>query len=133
MLDEQSGTSKDGTAGKRGGVSSASGFLGGLPAYGEAWGTYGGSGGASRFFYSAKVSSKERGGSTHPCMKPISLMRWLVRMLCPPGGLVLDPFTGSGSTLVAAREEGVAVLGIEREPAYAAIATKRTAAAKGNR
>ena len=55
-------------------------------------------------------------------MKPLELMRWLVRLLCPPGGLVLDPFTGSGSTGAAAAIEGRRFLGIELEPAYLEIA-----------
>jgi predicted RNA methylase len=86
----------------------------------------GDSGGASRFFYTAKAASDERGaGNTHPTVKPVALMRWLVRMVTPPGGLVLDPFCGSGSTLVAASLEGFSAVGIEREPEYAAIARGR--------
>jgi predicted RNA methylase len=84
------------------------------------------SGGASRFFYTAKAASDERGvGNTHPTVKPVALMRWLVRMVTPPGGLVLDPFCGSGSTLVAASLEGFSAVGVEREPEYAAIARGR--------
>ena len=88
--------------------------------------TYDAGGGASRFFYCAKASKAERGeGNGHPTVKPLALMRWLVRMVTPPGGLVADPFAGSGSTLLAAREEGFDALGFEREPAYAAIARGR--------
>ena len=83
-------------------------------------------GGASRFFYCAKASKAERGeGNAHPTVKPLALMRWLVRMVTPPGGLVVDPFAGSGSTLLAARAEGFDALGFEREPSYAAIARGR--------
>ena len=63
--------------------------------------------------------------NVHPTVKPVELMRWLVRLVTPPGGLVLDPFTGSGTTGIAAHLEGVEFLGIEREPEYAAIARAR--------
>lgn len=76
---------------------------------------FGDSGGASRFFYCPKVSPSERGDSTHPTMKPVALMRWLVRLVTPPGGLVLDPFMGSGSTGVAAAQEGFGFVGVEME------------------
>jgi len=78
-------------------------------------------GGASRFFYCAKAPKKERpvvDGVAHPTVKPLSLMRWLVRLVAPPGGTVLDPFAGSGTTLEAAILEGVSVIGIEREAEY---------------
>lgn len=61
----------------------------------------------------------------HPTVKPIDLMRWLVRLVCPPGGMVLDPFTGSGSTGAAAVLEGFQFVGIEREDEYAEIAEAR--------
>ena len=57
--------------------------------------------------------------------KPLALMRWLVRLVTPPGGLVLDPFAGSGTTLLAARREGLRAIGIEREPDYAKDAAHR--------
>ena len=63
----------------------------------------------------------------HPTVKPLALMRWLVRLLCPPGGLVLDPTAGSGTTGVAAVLEGRRFLGIELEPAYIEIAAARIA------
>lgn len=63
--------------------------------------------------------------NTHPTVKPLELMRWLVRLTCPPGGLVLDPFTGSGTTGAAAVMEGRTFLGIEREAAYVDIACAR--------
>jgi DNA modification methylase len=63
----------------------------------------------------------------HPTVKPVALMRWLVRLVTPPGGLVLDPFAGSGSTGVAAMREGFPFLGIEREVAYVEIARRRIA------
>lgn len=62
----------------------------------------------------------------HPTVKPIELMRWLIRLLTPPGGLVLDPFAGSGSTGAAAMLEGARFLGIEREADYIPIARART-------
>jgi DNA modification methylase len=61
----------------------------------------------------------------HPTVKPLELMRWLVRLITPPGGLVLDPFTGSGSTGAAAVLEGRLFLGIEREGKYVDIACAR--------
>lgn len=79
---------------------------------------FGGSGSAARFFYCAKATAKDRAGSTHPTVKPLALMRYLVRMVTPPGGLVLDPFAGSGTTLQAAVEEGFRALGIEKEEPY---------------
>lgn len=63
----------------------------------------------------------------HPTVKPLELMRWLVRLLCPEGGLVLDPFCGSGTTGAAAAIEGRRFIGIELEPAYAEIAAARIA------
>lgn len=61
----------------------------------------------------------------HPTVKPIDLMRWLVRLVTPPGGTVLDPFTGSGTTAIAAHLEGFSFIGIEREAEYAEIARAR--------
>jgi hypothetical protein len=64
-------------------------------------------------------------GMSHNTKKPVSLMRWLVKLVCPPKGICLDPFCGSGSTCVAAVEQGMRFIGIEREPEYHAIAEKR--------
>ena len=58
-------------------------------------------------------------------MKPIALMRWLIRLVTPPGGVVLDPFLGSGSTGCAAALEGMEFVGIERDPDYMEIARAR--------
>lgn len=63
--------------------------------------------------------------NNHPTVKPVELMRHLVRLVTPPGGLVLDPFLGSGTTAVAAENEGFRWLGIERDPEYVAIAEAR--------
>lgn len=82
---------------------------------------YADTGGASRFMYVAKAPKSERpvvDGTAHPTVKPLALMRWLVRMVTPPGGVVLDPFAGSGTTLEAAMLEGFNVTGIEREADY---------------
>lgn len=71
----------------------------------------------SRFFYCAKAPKRERpvvDGVAHPTVKPLALMRWLVRLVTPPGGLVLDPFAGSGTTVEAAMLEGFRVTAIER-------------------
>jgi len=84
------------------------------------------SGSAARFFYTAKASKKERGeGNNHPTIKPLQLMRYLCRLITPPRGLILDPFMGSGSTLVAATLESFHSIGIDTEPNYVAIAHKR--------
>ena len=68
--------------------------------------------------------------STHPCVKPVSLMRWLVRLVTPPGGTVLDPFAGSFTTGVACIHEGFDFVGIEQDEAYAAIGRARLAHAE---
>ena len=57
-------------------------------------------------------------GVAHPTVKPLALMQWLVRLVTPPGGTVLDPFAGSGTTLEAAMLEGFNAVGIEREADY---------------
>lgn len=88
--------------------------------------TYLGEGGASRFLYVAKASRADRGdGNNHPTVKPLELMRWLVRLITQPGDVVLDPFLGSGTTAKACAIEGRQCIGIEREPAYFAIAVNR--------
>lgn len=121
-LDDQSGVSKS-SIGKPRGAS-----------HGDGWGMtqtgaeYDDAGGASRFFYCAKASKKERpviDGVRHPTVKPLALMRWLVRLVTPPGGTVLDPFAGSGTTLEAAMLEGFDVVGVEREPRYIPLIEQR--------
>ena len=103
----------------------------------------------SRFFYCAKASRSEREAgceqlphrasqlytgrgrpariraNIHPTVKPISVLRWLTRLVTPPGGLVLDPFTGSGTTGIAALLEARQFLGIEREREYVQVARAR--------
>ena len=81
---------------------------------------------AARFFYCPKVSKSERGeDNTHPTVKPQELMKYLCRLVTPKGGTVLDPFMGSGSTGMAAKDEGFEFIGIEREKEYFEIAEKR--------
>lgn len=150
ILDAQSGISKSGAAGKKG----SSGFADGYD--GEYTVPYGDTGGASRFFYVAKPGKRERNAgldgfpeqdtyseasatpmrdqrkqtsrtNTHPTVKPIALMRYLIKLVTPPGGVVLDPFLGSGSTACAARLEGFDYIGIEMTPEYADIAEARIA------
>lgn len=85
-------------------------------------------GAAARFFYCAKASKKDRGeGNTHPTVKPTDLMAYLCRLVTPPGGVVLDPFMGSGSTGKAAVREGFRFIGIEMDAEYLAIAEARIA------
>jgi DNA modification methylase len=82
--------------------------------------------GPSRFFYVAKASKRERGeGNNHPTVKPIKLMEYLIKLVTPPGGIVLDPFMGSGSTGVAAKKLNCKFIGCELNPEYVAIAEKR--------
>jgi hypothetical protein len=89
---------------------------------------HGDSGGASRFFYVAKADSGERvtiDGVAHPTVKPLALMRWLVRLVTPPGGVVLEPFAGSGTTVEACILEGFRCVAIEREADYLPLITQR--------
>ena len=89
------------------------------------------SGGASRFFYCAKASKSERNkglegfNNGHPTIKPIKLMQYLVKMVTPPKGKVLDPFCGSGTTGIACKIEGFDFVGIEQDAEYFKIAKAR--------
>jgi site-specific DNA-methyltransferase (adenine-specific) len=130
MLDEQSGELTSGVnPAKRG-----------SDKFRQAYGTFVGErkcvvhrgqdiGGASRFFYCAKASRAERNigdaDNTHPTVKPLSLMDWLCRLVTPPNGLMLDPFMGSGTTLVAAKNLNRKAIGIEIEERYCEIAAQR--------
>lgn len=98
---------------------------------------HGDTGGASRFFYTTKASKAERNYgmpegevNNHPTVKPIKVMEYLVKMVKPIGGKVLDPFVGSGTTGIPAIENGFDFYGIEMEPSSFAIAKKRTDFAK---
>jgi site-specific DNA-methyltransferase (adenine-specific) len=82
-------------------------------------------GSAARFFYCAKADSSERQEVAHPTVKPLDLMAYLCRLVTPPGGVVMDPFMGSGTTIKAALGEGFQAIGIERDPAYFAMAEHR--------
>lgn len=158
LLDEQSGITT--TAKRNGDYDTTKAWFGGGKA--NAGNTHGDTGGASRFFYCAKTSKKERdaglddfeeeitrsyeggqiisektsarGGrrtsrNTHPTVKPIALMRYLIRLVTPPGGTVLDPFLGSGSTGCAAALEPAVeeFIGCELEQHSLDIATARIA------
>jgi DNA modification methylase len=79
-----------------------------------------------RLFYTAKANKKERGdGNNHPTVKPLKLMEYLINLGMPDSGVLLDPFAGSGSTLVAAKRIGRKAIGIELEPKYCDIIIKR--------
>ena len=126
LLDEQSGESKsttgvrdpNGTMGYHGGASGLPGIVSG----------HSDTGGASRFFYTAKSSKSDREHfNTHATVKPLALMRYLVRLVTPPGGVVLDMFAGSGTTLVAARQEGFRFLGCDADEGHVRIAQDRLA------
>ena len=92
--------------------------------------SYGDDGSAARYFYCPKTSKSEKGNdNTHPTVKPIKLMKYLCRLVTPKGGTVLDPFMGSGSTGIAAKDEGFEFIGIEREKEYFEIAERRVSVA----
>jgi len=89
--------------------------------------------GQPRFRYVAKADSPERpryrkpDGTwvSHPTVKSLALMRWLVRLVTPPNGLILEPFAGSGATVEAARLEGFRIIAIEREADYLPLIDER--------
>lgn len=104
---------------------------------GDGWGMtqtgaeYDDGGSAARFFYSAKADSADRLGSKHPTVKPVDLMRWLCTLVTPPGGTILDPFAGSGTTGLAALGAGFDCILIEREEEYVVDIRRRLAWARG--
>ena len=128
MLDEQSGITKSGkvkTDKEAYEGTSNTGFLRGKS---TSQNQHGDTGGASRFFYCAKASKKERGeGNNHPTVKPIALMEYLIKLVTPPEGIVLDPFIGSGTTAIASLNTGRSFIGIEKEKKYFDIANERIA------
>jgi site-specific DNA-methyltransferase (adenine-specific) len=85
----------------------------------------GSEGSAARFFYTAKADSDDRLGSKHPTVKPVDLIQYLVRLVTPKGGLVLDPFAGTGTTGEACIREGMRATLIEREEEYQADIRRR--------
>jgi DNA modification methylase len=88
------------------------------------------SGSAARFFYCAKPSKSEKGaGNDHPTVKPVALGRYLAKLVCPPGGLILDMFAGSGSFGVAAQLEGFQYIGFDDDPVSCELANRRLAQA----
>jgi site-specific DNA-methyltransferase (adenine-specific) len=129
ILDEQSGWHKDGTAYLDNRTHDYNNTSYQIRDNRTGTRGYHGEGGASRFFYCAKASKKDRNtngaANTHPTVKPTELMRWLIRLVTPPGGIILDPFGGSGSTGVAAQAESVRCILIEREAEYLAIIRER--------
>ena len=83
--------------------------------------------GPSRLFYSSKADADDRIGSKHPTVKPVDLKQYLTRLVTPPGGVVLDPFAGTGTTGEAAWREGFSAILIEREAEYQADIARRMA------
>ena len=140
LIDEQSGYSKSPAVGS---VANKKALIGQVAKGDEAARVspngHGDSGGASRFFYVAKAPKRERPVITHddgtrtahPTVKPLTLMRYLVRMVTPPGGVVLDPFAGSGTTLEAAYLEGFDSIGIERTDDYIPLIHQRMSKHQG--
>jgi site-specific DNA-methyltransferase (adenine-specific) len=162
ILDEQSGVSKStgGRIGNKNGAYSGIGVIGFTTKYEKGDSGFGDKGGASRFFYVAKASQKERNKGLqdfeakrasaygydvglgqkaegmfkdrnpikqnfHPTIKPIKLMQYLVRLVTPPNGVVLDPFMGSGTTGIACKLEGFDFVGMEQDENYHKIAQAR--------
>jgi len=139
LLDEQSGTLKSGKAAIDGHKRTQTNMdnasesehlvfgggkgIAGTSSTSDAGVLYGDSGGASRFFYSAKVAKKERNRgmpegekNDHPTVKPVALMEYLVKLVTPPDGTVLDPFCGSGATGIASHTQGFSFVGIDQDP-----------------
>lgn len=89
--------------------------------------TFGDSGSAARFFYTAKASQSERGkGNDHPTVKPLAIMRYLCRLVTQPGGIIYDPYSGSGTTIIAAIEEGFSAFGSDLDAHHCDIFNLRT-------
>jgi len=132
-LDEQSGERSAGGRPASAGITSEPGAANGT--MGGAWSGVDRAerevldkGGASRFFYVAKADATERprvNGTAHPTVKPLSLMRWLVRLVTPPGGTVLEPFAGSGTTVEACIVEGFDCIAIEKGDEYLPLIMQR--------
>jgi hypothetical protein len=119
LLDEQSGVVKGAVSN---GKKKGSGFHENFGSQSQV-ASYADKGGASRFFYNAKTARSERDAglpegmkNIHPTVKPVEVMRWLVRMVTPPEGIVFDPFMGSGTTGIAAARERVAFVGADLDP-----------------
>jgi len=122
-------------SGKPSGVRKANGWVLGKEHGTELTG-FGDEGSAARFFhnfqpdpdpiiYHPKAGKQDRAGSNHPTVKPIALMQYLVRHITPPGGVVLDPFAGSGTTAEAAQREGFDCILMEAEPEYVEFLEQR--------
>lgn len=118
-LFDAAGIRKSGVPGVRRKPHETTSMSGRLNMTGEVEKGYADEGSVARFYYCTKASKKERAGSSHPTVKPVELMKWLVRMVVPPDGTVLDPFGGSGTTGAAAIAEGFSATLIERETQYA--------------
>ena len=129
-VDEQSGVRKSPGNYERSTDVSATIFREGMGARnaGDTQYGFGDTGGASRFFYTAKAPKRERpnvNGIQHPTVKPLAIMEWLIRLVTPPNGTILDPFAGSGTTLEAARKAGFSSIGIEAEETYLPLIDQR--------
>jgi site-specific DNA-methyltransferase (adenine-specific) len=127
ILDEQSGISKSIGGTNDIIVESKFGQVNNIP---QTHFNYDDKGGASRFFYVAKASKSERNKGLdninfHPTVKPVKLMQYLVRLVTPPNGIVLDTFCGSGTTGVACKIEGFEFVGMEQDSEYSKIAEAR--------
>ncbi|MBN1908375.1 MAG: site-specific DNA-methyltransferase [Pirellulales bacterium] len=131
MLDRQSGITKSGAVRRQVGPYPGQNATGFLRGHSGPHNQHGDSGGASRFFYCSKASKRDRTcdgrvENNHPTVKPRSLMEYLCRLVTPPdGGIILDPFMGSGSTGIGALVTGNRFVGIELEPESFETARRR--------
>ena len=125
LLDARTGTLKSGTNCIR--TKPGDGYHGGIGRAADVQVSYGESGGASRFFYCSKATKRERGpGNDHATVKPLVLMEYLLTLLSTPdGGVILDPFAGSGTTLLAAKRLGRRCIGVELTEHNCEIAKSR--------
>ena len=132
ILDEQSGITKSVKRGEHNNKKTehTNTYTPKQSMYGE-HNTYDDEGGASRFFYSPKANKKDKGkDNSHPTVKPTTLMEYLIKLVTPKDGIVLDPFMGSGSTGKGALLNDYSFVGIELSPEYFAIAESRINAVK---
>ena len=106
-------------------------FGGGKMADGVEGQWFGDSGSAARFFYSAKAGPLDRIGTAHATVKPVDVMRWLCRLVTPPGGHILEPFAGSGTTGIAAMAEGFDCTMIELEADHVTDIERKLAFLRG--
>jgi len=126
ILDKQSGITKSGKTRKNKDAYESESVTKFLRGVSTVTNQHGDSGGASRFFYCAKPSPRERGEfNKHPTVKPVKLIEYLAKLVTPPNGICLDPFMGSGTTAISCKNVGVNYIGFEKEEEYMKIIDRR--------